>query len=183
MNSSASNRRGIFDHDQYANWAGGAGFTVKQGFRVGASMYRGPYLDRQFPFYLAGEAPPNQLPATAVGVDVSFGHGPWNLLGECRRFQMDYHKINDYIHQVGYVEARRTLGPRWYLAARASYSRASAGAPYRVYEVAGGYRPSRFELIKCGYEIEQGPAIRTPLDGTVLVQFITTFGPLSASRN
>lgn len=175
--SSPVNPRSIFDRDQYGNWAGGAGYTIKQGFRVGASMYRGPYLDRQFPYYFPGELPPNQLPATAVGVDASFGQGPWNLYGEWQRFQMDYHVIPTFIQQAGYVEARRTLRPRWYLAARAGYLRPSEGAPHQVYEIAAGYRPSRFELVKAGYQIEQGPAIRGTLANTLAVQFVTTFGP------
>ena len=41
-------RAAIFDKDQYANWTGGAGYTIRQGFRVGVSAYRGPYLDRDY---------------------------------------------------------------------------------------------------------------------------------------
>jgi hypothetical protein len=181
VNSSPINRRSIFDRDQYGNWAGGAGYTIRQGFRVGASMYRGPYLDREFPFYFPCEAPPNELPATAVGVDASFGQGPWNLYGEWQRFQMDYHVIPDYVQQAGYVEARRTLTPRWYLAGRAGFLRPNEGAPHRVYEIAAGYRPNRLELVKLSYEAEQGPAIRGTLANTLAVQFVTTFGPLTAT--
>jgi hypothetical protein len=183
VNSSAFNPRSIFARDQYGNWAGGAGYTIRQGFRVGGSTYRGPYLDRQFPFYFPGESPPNQLPATAVGIDASYGQGPWNLYGEWQRFQLDYHVIPNYIQQAGYVEARRTLHPRLYLAARAGYLRSSAGSPYQVYEVAAGYRPSRFELVKLGYEVERSPEIKGASANTLALQFVTTFGPLSASRN
>jgi len=35
VNSSPLNPRSVFDHDQYGNWAGGAGYTILQGFRVG----------------------------------------------------------------------------------------------------------------------------------------------------
>jgi hypothetical protein len=45
-NSSPANPRSVFAHDQYANWAGGVGYTIRQGFRIGASSYYGPYLDR-----------------------------------------------------------------------------------------------------------------------------------------
>jgi hypothetical protein len=93
VNSSPANRRSIFDHDQYGNWAGGIGYTIAQGFRVGASTYRGPYLDRHFPFYFPGEAKPSDLDATAVGVDVSWGRGPWNVYGEWQHFQMNYKLI------------------------------------------------------------------------------------------
>jgi hypothetical protein len=59
VNSSPANPRSIFDRDQYGNWAGGAGYTIRQGFRVGISAYRGPYLDRNYPLLLSwrGKAP------------------------------------------------------------------------------------------------------------------------------
>ena len=41
-NSSPANPRSIFARDQYGNWAGGAGVTIRQGFRIGVSGYRGP---------------------------------------------------------------------------------------------------------------------------------------------
>jgi len=78
-NSSPANPRSVFDKDQYANWAGGAGYTIRQGFRVGVSAYRGPYLDRHFAFYFPGEARPHDLPATGYGLDVQWGRGPWNV--------------------------------------------------------------------------------------------------------
>ncbi len=89
--------------------AGGVGYTITQGLRIGASAYRGPYLDFEYPYYFHGEADPHVLPATAVGVDAEWGRGPWNVYGEWQRFQDDYHVIPNYIHQVSYVEARRTL--------------------------------------------------------------------------
>jgi hypothetical protein len=180
-NSSPVNPRSLFGHDQYGNWTAGAGYTIQQGFRVGGSMYRGPYLDRQFPYYYPGELPPNRLPATAVGLDANWGHGPWNVYGEWQRFQFDYHVIPTYVQQAGYAEARRTLNPRWYLAARAGYLRSDE--PYRVYELAAGYRPSSHELIKLEYEILQGPAISATHEQIVAVQLVSTFGPLSAARD
>ena len=183
VNSSPANRRTILDRDQYGNWAGGLGYTITQGFHVGISSYHGPYLDRQYPFYFPGEAKPRDLPATAVGVDAQWGRGPWNLYGEAQRFQMDYRKIPTFVKQVGYAEARCTLHPRWYVAARAGYLRATAGPARDAYELAIGYRPSRWELVKVGYQVQQGPDIRGTLANTLAVQLVTTFGPLSIARN
>lgn len=173
VNSSAINRRSIFDHDQYGNWAGGAGYTIKQGFRVGGSILRGPYLDRQFPYFFPGEWPPNTLPATAVGVDVSWGRGPWNAYGEWQRFRMDYHVIPTFRQQFAYGELRRVLAPRWYVAARIGEMTASEGPSRHVVEAAVGYRPGAFELLKLGYES----------DKTVAVQFVTTLRPLAFAGN
>jgi hypothetical protein len=178
-NSSPANRRSIFDNGQYGDWAGGVGYTLMQGLRIGASTYRGPYLDFEFPYYFPGEADPHVLPATAVGVDVEWGRGPWNVNGEWQRFQNDYHVIPNYIQQVGYVEARRTLSPRWYAAARIGTLRPVGYQDHQSYEFAVAYRPARFELVKLDYEILQGALYRGTLGNTLAIQFVTTFGPLS----
>jgi hypothetical protein len=112
-------------------------------------------------------------------VDGQWGHGPWNLYGEWQRFQDDYHVIPTYIQQVRYVEARRTLHPRWYAATRIGTLRQAAYPGYQSYEFAVAYRPARFELVKLGYEILQGAAYRGTLGNTLAIQFVTTFGPLS----
>jgi hypothetical protein len=173
VNSSPLNPRSVFDHDQYGNWAGGAGYTIRQGFRVGGSMFRGPYLDRQYRYFFPGEAPPSTLPGTGVGVDVSWGHGPWNAYGEWQRLQMDYHVIPSFHEQFAYGELRRVLAPRWYLAARLTQMTASVGPSARVYEAAVGFRPNTFELVKLEYETNK----------TVAIQFVTTLRPISIAGN
>ena len=173
VNSNAINRRGIFDHDQYGNWAGGAGYTILQGFRVGTSLLRGPYLDRQYAFFFPGEAAPNTLPATGVGVDVSWGRGPWNVYGEWQRFQMDYRAIPNFREQFAYGELRRVLSPRWYVAARMNQMTDSAGPATRVFEAAAGFRPNAFQLVKLGYETNK----------TFAIQFVTTLRPIAVSGN
>ena len=178
-NSSPANRLSIFDKGQFGDWTGGVGYTIAQGLRIGASAYRGPYLDYDFPYYFPGEANPHVLPATAVGIDAEWGRGPWNFYGEWQRFQDDYHVIPNYIQKVGYVEARRTLNPRLYAATRIGVMR-NAFTPQQSYEFTLGYRPARFELVKLGYEILQGAGIGT-LGNTLAVQFVTTFGPLSVA--
>jgi hypothetical protein len=173
VNSSPVNPRSVFEHDQYGNWAGGAGYTIRQGLRVGASMFRGPYLDRQYAYFFPGESPPNTLPATGVGVDVSWGHGPWNVYGEWQHFQMDYHVISTFREQFAYGEIRRALAPRWYVAARFTNMSASYGPGENVFEAAVGFRPNTFQLVKLGYET----------DRTVAVQFVTTLRPISIAGN
>jgi hypothetical protein len=172
-NSSPVNPRSVFDHDQYANWAGGAGYTILQGFRVGASMFRGPYLDRQSEYFFPGEWPPRTLPATGVGVDVSWGRGPWNVYGEWQHFQMDYHVIPTFREQFAYGEVRRVLTPRWYAAVRFTNQSASLGPGRNVFEAAVGFRPNATELVKLGYET----------DNTVAIQFVTTLRPISVAGN
>jgi len=136
-------------------------------------MFRGPYLDRQYEYYSWGEAPPRSLPGTGVGVDVSWGRGPWNVYGEWQRFQMDYHVIPTFREQFAYGEVRRVLAPRWYLAARLTGMSASLGPGKQVFEAAVGFRPNAFQLVKLGYET----------DNTVAIQFVTTLRPISLAGN
>jgi hypothetical protein len=150
--SSPANRRSPFDSDQYANWAGGAGYTFRHGLRAGASAYRGPYLYRTFRYYFPGEANPRDLPATGLGADAQWGRGPWNVNGEWQRFIMAYRAIPTFRSSIAYAEARRTLGPRWYIAARASRLRYSASPDLNIYEGAIGFRPAAAQLIKFAYQ-------------------------------
>src|SRR5207237_10023775 len=128
-------------------WGGGAGYSLRQGFRVGASADRGPYLDRQFRYYFRGEARPRDLLASAYGVDVQWGRGPWNVAGEWQRFVMDYRAIPTFREHAGYAEVRRVLTPRWFIAARLGYLR-NAFSGREAYEIAAGFRPGRGQLLK-----------------------------------
>ena len=121
VNSSPMNPRSIFDRDQYGNWAGGAGYTILQGLRIGVSGARGPYLDRQWPFFLPGEANPNRLPGSSVDSDVQFARGHWNVEGEWNWMLMPYHEIPFTRREGAYLEAKRVLSPRWYAAVRGGY--------------------------------------------------------------
>ena len=183
VNSSPANRRSIFDRDQYGNWAAGAGYTIRQGLRVGASAYRGPYLDRHSEFYFPGEAPPHDLPATAIGLDAQWGWRHLNVSGEWQHFEFAYRKIPTYTEHTGYVEARQVLHPRWYLASRLGYIHASAGPPRQVYEVVAGFRPNRHQLVKLGYEIQQGPAIQGAHRNVLAVQLVTTLHAISIAHD
>jgi hypothetical protein len=160
-NSSPSNACSILDKDQYGNWAGGGGYTIRQGFRVGASVYR-------------GQANPRSLPGTGFGVDVQWGQGPWNVNGEWQYFQMDYRLIPTFTTHEGYAEIKRTLHPRWYVATRLGYQRASAFQAPNTYELAVGYRPNTRQLIKLEYEIQQSPVIRGALSNVLAIQVVTT---------
>lgn len=120
-NSSPSHPRSVFNTDQYGNYAAGIGYTVRQGFRIGASGYRGPYLDRNEPFFFPGEAKPSALPARALGMDVQWAAGHWYFQGELQHFRFSYQAIPTYRVHAGYAELKRTIGPRWFLALRTGY--------------------------------------------------------------
>jgi hypothetical protein len=181
-NSSPLNPRSVFEKDQYGNWAGGVGYTIRQGFRVGLSAYRGPYLDRQSPFFHPGEAPPNVLPATAGGVDVGWAHGHWSVQGEWQRFVMTYHAIPTFRENAGYAEARRVLSPRWYVAVRAGYLHGCYESGGETYEAVAGFRPDTRQLIKFGYTLSRVRA-SGELYNTWSAELVTTLHPLSMAWN
>jgi hypothetical protein len=182
VNSSPVNPRGITQADQYGNWAGGAGYTIRQGFRVGASTFYGPYLDRRSAYFFPGEEEPRKLPATALGLDVEFAQGPWNVYGEWQHFRMDYTAIPTFLEHTGYGEVRRVLNPRWFLAARIEYVRSNSFMGYQRYEAGAGYRPNRLQLAKISYGIEQGSGLQSSTTGVLTVQFVTSLDVFSAAR-
>lgn len=181
-NSSPANPRGITAKDQYGNWAGGAGLTVRQGFRIGISGYRGPYLSRDYEFYFPGEANPNTQIADALGTDLQWARGHWNVQGEFQRFSMPYALIPAFREDAGYGEVRRVLTPRWYVASRIGYASATFGGTTTRYEFAGGYRASRHELIKVGYQLNHHNTGSVTNENTFAVQVITTLHRSRALR-
>ncbi|HVW85278.1 MAG TPA: hypothetical protein VHB50_11385 [Bryobacteraceae bacterium] len=183
-NSSPANPRSVFASDQYANWAGGGGVTIRQGFRIGASAYRGPYLARNSRFFRHGEANPKQLPARAIGVDVQWASGHWNAQGEWQKFTMPYRAVPDFHEQAAYAELKRVLHPRWYVAARCGYVNASAGEGDRqIIEAVAGFRPGVRELVKAGYEITHYMKNNGAVDKVFAVELVTQIHPLSLARN
>jgi len=182
-NSSPANPRSVLDKDQYLNWTAGAGYTIRQGFRVGFSAYRGPYLDRQYPFFFPGETDPRNLPATAVGVDAEWGAGHWNVNGEWQHFRMDYTVIPTFNESIGYAEVRLVVHPRWYLATRMGYMSPGAFPGWRSYEAAVGYRAGKRELVKLEYEVHQGPAITGTQRNTLAIQFVATLPSISVAHH
>ena len=183
VNSSPANRRSLFDTDQHGNWGGGLGYTIRQGFRAGASAYYGPYLNRRYEYYFPGEAPPHDLPAAAYGLDVQWGRGSWNAWGELQHVRMEYLKIPSFTMQAGYAELRKVLNPHWYAAVRTGYLRTSASPGSESYEATIGYRLSGRQLLKFGYQIQQGERYRGTLGNTAAIEFVTAFRAFSWSKD
>jgi hypothetical protein len=180
-NSSPANPRSLFQHDQYGNWSGGAGYTIRQGFRVGVSAYRGPYLYRQYPYFFPGEANPSKLIAHAVGVDATWARNHTSLVVEGQRFVMPYKVIPTRLEVAAYFEAKQTLSPRWYLALRTGLTSATLSGMERNLEADAAYRPNRFQLLKFDYEIEHYDTATPHNSNTFAVQLVTTLH-LSAAR-
>lgn len=182
-NSSPANRRSIFDSGQFGDWAGGVGYTISQGVRVGFSGYRGPYLDHGFVYYFPGEAPPRALPATGYGIELEAAHGHWDFYSEIQKFQYAYHVIPTFTERVWYAEAKRTLSPRWYAALRVNRLTGDRNTKQTVYEMALGFRPNRLQLLKIGYERQNSASTPGALGNIFAAQLVTTISPIAVGRN
>jgi hypothetical protein len=167
--SSPYQRLALYDRGQAVNWTAGAGYTIRQGLRVGVSAFRGPYSDPANP-----EVAERHWMAAGLGADVAWGIGHWSFQGEEQRFQGPFQTIPPYTRESGYGEARRTLGPRWYAAARAGYQRGNIYLSRNVYETAIGFRPAAGQLVKIGYEIQQGPFIHGAMANVLTLEIVTT---------
>jgi hypothetical protein len=173
---------------QYAQWTAGGGYTIQQGFRVGISGYRGPYLAPDLAALLPVGTDVRDFPASGLGVDVQWARGHWNTSGEWQRFQYDLPGFSRAPSVTStYVEAKRILTPRFYLAGRAGWlspggARDLTGlgtgqfsGSIASYELGGGCWLNRHQLIKASYEwlrIQNFPGTQTNVLG---VQFVTTF--------
>jgi len=173
---------------QYAQWVAGGGYTIQQGFRVGISGFRGPYLAPDVAAFLPAGTGVRDFPASGLGIDVQWARGHWSTSGEWQRFQYD---LPGFIQSPSiistYFEAKRILTPRLYLSGRAGWYRpggatdASGASTNQFagtigsYEMGGGWWLNRHQLLKASYEwlrIENLAGTKTNVLG---VQFVTTF--------
>ena len=163
-NGSPSNPQKLTSSSQAAQWAAGAGVTVLPGLRVGASGFRGPWLQSSTQSQLDPGLHWRQFTASGIGLDAQWARSRLSLTGEWQRLQYRYPDFpSGPSVQYGYVEAKWTLHPRWFAATRVGYQRHSSVGDQAVhghshflptrsaYEFAVGYRPRTSHLLKAGY--------------------------------
>jgi hypothetical protein len=118
-----------------------------------------------------------------VGVDVEWARGHWNVSGELQKFLLPYKAIPSLREQAGYVEVKRVLDPRWYVAARGGYTSSNLGGNVQSLEVAAGFRPDSFQIVKIGYELEHSSWGEYSFGKTLAVQIVTSVHPLALAWN
>jgi hypothetical protein len=181
-NSSPANPVSLFAPDQYGNWAGGGGYTIRQGFRAGVSAYRGPYLDRADGDLPPGEVNPSLLPARALGLDAEWARGHWNVQGELQEFVFPHTVIPTLREQAGYAEVKRVLHPRCYVAVRGGYKSTNGSGNVQSLEAGAGFRPDRFQLIKVDYERDDRSLGEYRFGNTLSIQVVTMLHLSSAAK-
>jgi hypothetical protein len=190
VNSSPGNPRALFAGGQNPNWVAGSGYTIRQGFRVGGSFYRGGYLTVGRLLLATENA--GDWPATGVGLEAQWARGPWSVNGEWQRFYFPYGRIiADTTLKFGYAEVKRLLPPRLYVATRFGYNTNNsiqrAGPPRTVpfrpnrtpLELTLGFRLNRSQLLKLGYEWARREGSSGSRDDVLGVQFVTSLQGLS----
>lgn len=191
-NSSPANPHSLISASQHVQWTAGAGYRLHPGLRIGASAFRGPYLDRIVEPLLPSRTNVRDFPATAVGFDAQW---TWRRLSgnaEWQRFQFDYPGLTrSPVLTFAYAEMKVILSPRLYAAARVSYELHNRIADDRevleagfspnrsAYEAAIGFRPNRRQLIKAGYEWRHLEGYPGSLQNVLGVQFVTSIDAIS----
>jgi len=173
---------------QYVQWVLGGGYTIRQGWRVGISGFRGPYLAPELAPLLPVGTSVRAYPASGLGLEMQWARGHWSASGEWQRFQYDLPGFTQAPSLIStYGEAKRILTPRLYVAGRAGWLQPGEAADasgvstnqfapsIASYELGGGWWLNRHQLLKASYEwlrIQHLPGTQTNVLG---VQFVTTF--------
>lgn len=189
--SSPANTQNFLHAGQYLQWAAGGGYTIVQGFRVGASAFRGPYLDRSVTPWLPAGTSIRSFSATGLGLDVQYARGWWTVNGEMQHFTFPSPNwVVSPSFLSSYVEAKRMLSPRFYLAGRAG--RLTAGsvtdrtglsmsefAPALTsIEFATGVWFNRHQSLKVSYSWLKSPGSLESEYNVLGFQFVTTLRAL-----
>ena len=101
------------------------------------------------------------------------------MQGEWQTFLFPYEAKPTLREQAGYVEAKRVLTPRWDIAARSGYTRSSSSSTVENFEVTGGLRTNRFQIIKFSYDLYCKQEDKTEYYHTATIQLVTSIHAFS----
>jgi hypothetical protein len=160
-NSSPVNPHGLLSNSQHPQWTAGGGYSFPIGLHIGASAFRGPYLESALEAFLPSGTQSRSFAATGVGLDARWSRGPWSVKGEWLRFNFAMPGlVRSPSETAMYAEMKRILSPRVFIAARANalwfaaikdvagVSATHSTAPQQLYEFGVGYRLNRLQLLK-----------------------------------
>jgi hypothetical protein len=176
---------------QYLQWAAGGGVTIMQGFRVGASMFRGPYLGNTLSAALPAGTTVGSFPATGRGLDVQWARGRFSANGELQDFRFD---APNYVvppaFRAGYAELKARLTPRIFAAAREGFLQTESvldthgvsapqfAATLHATEIGIGYWLHPRVLAKVSYEVMHAAGSSGSKGNVLGLQLVATFHQL-----
>ena len=176
---------------QYLQGTAGGGFSIRQGFRIGGSIFRGPYLDSEIAPWLPAGTTVRSFPATGRGLDVQWARGRFSTTGELQQFRFD---APNYVVPprilTGYAEVKARLTPRIFAAVREGFLKtesvldthgvsASQFAPtLQSAEFGLGYWLHPHLLAKVSYEIAHSAGSTGTKTNVVGLQLVATFNQL-----
>lgn len=162
-NSSPANPQSLLSRSQSLQWTAGGGYSFHGGFHLGISGFRGPYLEGVLLPLLPSGKQIRDYPASGIGIDATFSRGPWSVKGEWQHFVFSLPAWTvSPSEQAEYLEVKRILSPRIYIAFRSSgqqpgpatdsfnNSSSQIAARQETEELVWGYRLSRLQLLKAG---------------------------------
>ncbi len=176
---------------QHLQGTAGAGVTIQQGFRVGVSGFRGPYMENTIAPWLPAGTTVRSFPATGRGLDVEWARGRLSANGELQDFRFD---APNYVVPprilAGYAELKARLTPRIYAAVREGFLKtqsvldsrgvsASEFAPtLQATEVGVGYWLHPHVLAKVSYEFSHSAGSTSSKSNVLGMQLVATFNQL-----
>jgi hypothetical protein len=188
---SPANPRDISQVGQYLQWAAGGGYTIRQGFRIGMSGFRGPYLNENVAPLLPAGSTLRSFPASAVGVDAQWALGRWSVDGEWQKLWFDSPNFTTApSFTSGYGEVKTVITPRLFVAGRAGWLKPGSVADnsgvtsgqfastLQAYELGAGYWLGRNELLKGSYEWMHIQGLSGTKFDVVGMQFVVRFNSL-----
>lgn len=198
-NSSPVNPHGLFSESQRAQWTAGGGYTFAHALHIGASGFRGPYLDSNLIPLLPRNTTLSSFPATGMGIDANWSRGDWSARGEWLHFRFGVPRFVESPSQsAAYLEVKRIVSPRIYAAGRVNFENfgpiedqagltgTHSARPEQLYELAIGFRLNRQQLLKVGAGWQHGDAWSSTgaywpkADGhTFELQLVTSFTAVS----
>jgi hypothetical protein len=187
-NSSPANPQRLNSPSQFWQTTAGGGWSIRQGLRIGASTFHGPYIEQPLAALLPVGTTPRDFSATGIGLDGQCAHGRTSISGEWQWFRFPSPRfVQQPTVRFGYGEAKVTIQPRLYLALRAGVQQfgtivddrqhaADSFAPSRMFAEAGfGWRLNRSQLLKASYEFVHYEGSSSKRDNILGVQFVATF--------
>ncbi|MFN8007656.1 MAG: hypothetical protein U0V70_11635 [Terriglobia bacterium] len=191
VNSSLSNPLNIGNSGQHPQWVAGAGYSPFPGLRIGTSLARGPYLNPSVQSSLPPGTSIESFSQGSLGFDLQYSIGHLEIQSELVFNSFEVPNIYKSLGTTGYyVQAKQTLTPRIYLAARwdqlisdqiTTQYYGYYDSSYRYannvdsLEIALGLRITEKMLLKSSYQYRRTDGVYSYYENNIGMQLVYSF--------